>query len=468
MLLAEPPKSPLRQRLNQLLEQSEPKNLPRKAKIALYLIFSIIVVLSLHWSLATSDFGMQTQNTPTSLWGNLKNIFWSRNALAGEDQDRINLLLLGMGGVGHDGPFLTDTILLASLKPSTGKLTLLSIPRDLLVNIPEVGYRRINEANAIGEKVNPSSGPNLARQTLEKFLQLNIPYYVRVDFSGFAKVIDDLGGVTLTVEQGFTDTQYPTDDFKTKTIAFEPGTQHFNGDEALKFVRSRHGSNGEASDFARSRRQTQLILALKEKLLSRATLLNPSNVFSAFSDLSSHLATNLQTWQILRLGKLASKIQRDQVSSIILDDGPTGYLREEILIDGAFVLLPKDNSLTEIRDLAAGLVSQATTNSPSQNARLIIQNGTDINGLALATAEWLKDQGFMIVRYGNAPTKGYGETLIFDLSSGKKQSALRLLEEQLSGKLGVSPPATEEPADFLIILGPPKPEHPLSVKSLTT
>lgn len=454
-------------RFNQLLDQSEPKNLAPKPKLALYLLFVIVVIGGVHWSLTRSQANWSTSKTP-GLWYNLKNFLWGKNLLAGEKEDRINVLLLGMGGRGHDGPFLTDSIILASLKPSSGQVALLSIPRDLWINIPEVGYRRINEANAIGEKVEEHGGAKLAQETVSNLLNLDIPYYVRVDFRGFAKAIDDLGGVTMTVEQSFVDDTYPTDDYKTQTIAFEAGTQHFSGDEALKFVRSRHGSNGEGSDFARSRRQTQLLLALKDKVLSRSLLLNPNQILSALSRLSDHFSTNLAPWQLVRLGRLSTKISRQEVRTVVLDASPSGYLQELLLTDGAMVLSPKDSSLADIRELSAQLLNSQVTNSPSENARLIIQNGTGINGLALATAEWLKDQGFVIVRYGNAENRGATETLIYDLTGGKKMQALKLLEEKLPGKLSTPPPALSEAVDFLIILGPPPPEHPLAIKERTT
>ncbi len=457
-----------RERLDYLLEQSEPKSLSKRPKIALYLIVMIVIVAGIHWSVARLTPTSHTNQTAANFWLNLKNLVWGRDLLSGESADRVNILLMGIGGVGHDGPYLTDSILLVSLKPSNGQVSLLSIPRDLWVPIPEVGHRRINEADAIGEKVDPGNGADLARRTVAELLQLDVPYYVRLDFDGFAKIIDDLGGITITVGQSFVDTEYPTNDFKTQTISFTAGTQHFSGEEALKFVRSRHGSNGEASDFARSHRQMLVLAAIKDKILSRATLLNPNSLLSTLTDISDHVSTNLATWQLVRLSKIGSRVERERITSVVLDDSPSGYLKDQLLGDGAFVLTPKSDSFIEIRDLAAHLLDSAVTSSPSENARLVIQNGTGINGLALATAQWLKDQGFVIVSYGNAEHREISETLVYDLTQGKKPQALRLLQEKLNAKTLPPPPDLEAPADFIIILGPPPPDHPLSAKSQTT
>src|SRR3989344_4788174 len=212
--------------------------------------------------------------------------------LVGENEDRINILLIGIGGEGHEGGLLADTIILANIKPSTKEVALLSVPRDLTVNIPGYGDRKINNANAFGEMDDlPGGGGMFTARILSNILNTSIPYYIRVDFSGFKKIVDEAGSVNINVEKSFTDYEYPTIDFGYQTISFKQGNQKMDGDKALKYTRSRHGNNGEGSDFARSRRQQKVILALKaETGIDGAYLLMPREKdFSEIQEFSKNI-----------------------------------------------------------------------------------------------------------------------------------------------------------------------------------
>ena len=129
--------------------------------------------------------------------------------LKGEENDRVNVLLLGMGGQGHDGPYLTDTMMLASVKPSTKQVALMSIPRDLVA--PVSNWQKINSINAYAEQKTPGSGGEATSQAMSELLQTPIDYYVRVDFNGFAKIIDEFGGIEVNVENTLDDYSYPID-----------------------------------------------------------------------------------------------------------------------------------------------------------------------------------------------------------------------------------------------------------------
>ncbi|MBI3572602.1 MAG: LCP family protein, partial [Candidatus Kerfeldbacteria bacterium] len=234
----------------------------------------------------------------------------SNQQLQGENDDRVNILLLGIGGPGHDGPYLTDTMIVASYKPSTRQLSLLSIPRDLVVNIPGYDYRKINNVLSFGRDIKyPGGGETLTTKVVSDLLGIPIQYYARVDFKGFAEVIDQVGGVNVTVDQAFTDSQYPTENYGYQTVWFKAGPQQMNGDLALKYSRSRHGNNGEGSDFARARRQQKVIFGLKERLLSFGTLVNPKKISDILGSLGSHSQTNMEVWEMARLAQLVSSIK---------------------------------------------------------------------------------------------------------------------------------------------------------------
>lgn len=386
--------------------------------------------------------------------------------LRGEAEDRINILLMGMGGQGHEGPNLTDTIMIASIQPSTNRVALLSIPRDLVVPLDKHGWRKINAANAFGESENPGRGGNYARELVENVFGLDIPYYVRVDFDGFRQIIDELEGVDVYVERSFSDATYPTKDYKTQTVTFEQGWQHMDGDEALKFARSRHGNAGEGSDFARAKRQQKVLMAIKDKMLSFETLKNPARVSGVLTSLRAHIATNLQVGDILRLAKFGQKIDKSAITHKIMDTGPDSPLVASNLY-GAYVLVPKKEDWTDVRAVAAAIFeseSDTKVNEPpppvrknETRAKIEIRNGTQKSGFAREAAAKLSGLGFDVVKIGNADVMNAKKTMIYDYTGGEKAAAL----DKLKSALAADKPSVQRQTkdggavgiDFLVVLG---------------
>ncbi|MFH1171772.1 MAG: LCP family protein [bacterium] len=347
--------------------------------------------------------------------------------LQGEAQNRVNVILLGIGGAGHDGPLLADTIIAGSFQPSTHQIGLMSIPRDFIVEIPGYGFRKINNANAFGEEKGRGAGAVLTASVLEKVLSAPIQYYVRVDFSGFEKFIDDIGGIDVTVDTTFTDTSYPTENYGYQTIHFTAGRQHFDGVTALKFVRSRHGDNAEGSDFARSRRQQKVLLAMKKKIFSFETLLNPSRITKVLDTLGAHVVTNFQPWELMRLVSIGKTVKTDAVTTRVLDTTPDGLLVNTVGLDGAYILEPRAKNYSEIQTAFASLF----TETQQQKARITIQNGTTIAGLATSTATRIASSSIEVVRTQNAVRRNVATTIIYDLVGGQKPAALSSLKQQL-------------------------------------
>lgn len=352
--------------------------------------------------------------------------------LDGEGSDRINILLAGIGGAGHDGAYLADTIIVVSIKPSTGEVATLSVPRDLYVDIPGYGWRKINNALAFGRESNyPGGGEALLASVVSKIISQPIDYYARVDFAGFRKIIDDIGGIDIYVDNSFADYEYPDYNYGYQTISFTKGWEHMSGERALQFVRSRHGTNGEGSDFARSKRQQKVLMALKDKLFSLNTFTNPSSIVSALSDLGNHNQTNLQLWEILRLAKLVQNIQKDQIITRVLDTGPDGLLINDTTPDGAYILRPKSGNFSEIQYLATNIFN--TSRITRENAVIEVQNSTKETGLATRIADQLRGMQYNVVRVGNMQTQEpLARTTIYDLSGGKKPYSLASLKNMLN------------------------------------
>lgn len=451
----------------------------KKNKITFYVI--IFLVLGLVFS---GKVIMSSQSTTD--WLSSKNIFNSLKHLApsgdkdleGENDDQINILLLGMGGEGHDGAYLTDTIMLASLKPSTREIALVSIPRDLTVPIEGSGWRKINSINAIAQASGKNGGEETIK-TLSQVFQIPIHYYVRVDFKGFTNIIDEIGGIEIDVENTLDDYKYPIfgqEDnpnyyARYEHLVIEKGLTKMNGDLALKYARSRHAYGVEGSDFARARRQQLVIEATKNKLLSKQTLLNPVTIGHLINELNTHLATDLEAWELIRLWDLFKNVNRNQIKNVVLSDAPGNYLKPATGSDGAYILTPVSGNFTDIRNLFNNLFETNNKNIDEkedvaeiiqvrEDADVVVKNGTFINGLAGRVAADLESLGLTVVDISNAPERDQVESLIFDFTYGDKNEVLNALKSKTKAKQSFSFPAwintyqNENPEiDFLILLG---------------
>lgn len=495
------------------LDEPKPKPFSRVVK-GLALALAVCATFGAVFSYNITTSGDASGLPPLSLFGTIRHLVGAgERGLASTEKDRVNFLLMGVGGAGHDGPQLADTILFASYKPSTKEVGIMSIPRDMAVPIPGYGWRKVNAANAFGEQKEPGAGPELASEVITSVLDQPIDYYVRVDFNGFSEIIDEVGGVTIYVDRAFTDTEYPilgkesadcgtwteipgedgepvrvpTYGCRYEALRFEEGLVHMDGATALKYVRSRHGSNGEGSDFARSRRQQKVLLAVKDQVFSSSTFLNPSRLSGIFSALNENIATNLSVPDILTLATALKDFDASTITSYTLDSSPSSPLYATSL-NGAYVLLPKNDDWTPIQQVAEHLFDEtplATTLTPNtgtseeqkQQAPSIqveIQNGTTVSGLAFRTSQLLDTQGYNVVKVGNAEDRAYEHTVIYDLTDGTHATELAALANFLKAdvtrsaagwlvsdtvvpkEISVTPdtiPTSEEDIDFLVILG---------------
>lgn len=290
----------------------------------------------------------------------------------GEEEGRINIALLGMRGENvPGGGTLTDTIMVASIEPQTGKVALVSVPRDLWVKNPgSESYSKINAVHAYGEENGKQQGLSQMEKVLEEVLGLPIHYAVRIDFKGFKELIDDVGGIQITLDKPFeegvqfnepkvcdpyvftkpafdpvtkkqlVETKYFTRKNGTKDIAAQypmctnpntecggnfklpAGTQTLNGDQALCFARSRATS----SDFERAKRQQIIIQKIQEKVISLGTMSDFGKVNAMLDTLGSNVKTDLQAWEMKRLYDLYKGMQNIQVVQRVLEASEEGLL----------------------------------------------------------------------------------------------------------------------------------------------
>jgi LCP family protein required for cell wall assembly len=203
----------------------------------------------------------------------------------------VTILLLGSDGrPGEEGPTRTDTVIVVRIDPGMRRAAMLSIPRDLIVEIPGYGYGRINAAHVYGD-LSPElgGGLNLVRATVSNLLGVPIDYAVLVDFNGFIGLIDAIGGIDIDVPNALYDGEYPTMDYGYMAVSFDPGMQHMDGERALQYARIRHMD----SDFERGRRQQEILLAAARHLRERNPLDLLDTLASATSSLRGYVQTDL-------------------------------------------------------------------------------------------------------------------------------------------------------------------------------
>ncbi len=350
--------------------------------------------------------------------------------LKGEGAGRVNILFLGVGGAGHEGAYLSDTVIVISLDPKTKDVAMLSIPRDLYVKIPGRGYGKLNSANAAG-------GPQLAKSVVEKVIGVPIHYTAQLDFAGFKQAIDAVGGVDIDVKKALRDPKYPCDagtKYANKhcPINFKAGPQHMNGAQALQFARSREST----SDFDRAARQQQVMVALRQKALGASTLTNPVKLSGLIDAIGSHAKTDLKLSEIQKLAKIAKDVDTNKITNRVLDTGKP----DSLLVDGTGVFagagsieLPKRGNFdySDIHDYVKNIfVDHYIT---SENARIEIQNGSGITGLAGGVVTSLKAAHYNVLVPTNAD-ESYPKTVIYDYTNGKKPYTINYLEQRFGVK----------------------------------
>jgi LCP family protein required for cell wall assembly len=390
--------------------------------------------------------------------------------LRGEGDGRVNILLMGRGGEGHEGPDLTDTILIASINPIQKEAALLSIPRDLYVRTSSGGYSKINAvfANAkysalantsTSDRGRNQKAENAGFKAVEDIIQakIGIPihYHGIIDFAGFRKAIDTVGGVDINVPANGVVYENMWILGRNYTLNVKKGPQHFNGIRALAYARSRYTS--ARGDFDRSERQRMLLVALKDKILSAGTYGNPVKINQLMSDFGNHIKTNLSLNEVKRVYEIGSSISSNKISSVGLADPPNNYLTTSF-IDGQSVVVPRAgvDNYKEIQFFIRNRLRDGFL--ADENASVAIYNGTNIAGLGGRTSDNLKSYGYNITSVADAPVKGTQKTIVVDLRNGQKKYTKRYLENRFSTTaVGSLPPGSKitapTTADFVIILG---------------
>lgn len=464
-------------------ELQSPRGRRRRRTITVIVALVVIVV-----GLAATKLlsvGSSVLSSEQSILGQLADLLFRRSELKGEKDNRVNILLVAIGGEGHQGENLADTIMLASFRPKDGDVALLSIPRDLYVKLPgtEV-FSRINAVHAYGENQRKGQGLPSLRKKISEITGQTVHYVARVDFTAFKRIVDEIGGIEISIPEGFYDYWH--------RINFPKGTEHMNGDRALAYVRARFIEGPEGGDFKRAARTQQVLLAIRKKVLSAQTAVDLRALVGVLDALRDNVSTNFTLSELKRLADLSRGIPDTNIHTAVLTTGSEGLLVGATEVLGgrpASVLRPKAGlenygeisalvadifarakatpspavpSTSQAPDLTA-LASPAATSTPHAEASVAteqptieLRNGTNVTGLAGRVAKALEKQAFTIAAVGNAAIRNRTQTIVVDRTNGKKPRSLQLILDTLSVATSVKLPEGENtPADahFVVFLG---------------
>jgi LCP family protein required for cell wall assembly len=345
--------------------------------------------------------------------------------------NRVTILVMGLDyrDWEGDGPSRTDTMMLLTMDPVSRTAGILSIPRDLWVNIPGFDYGKINTAYYLGELYDlPGGGPGLAIQTVEELLGIDINYYAQVDFSAFENFIDEIGGIEVDVPYELTvDPVGPHN-----TVTLQQGLQKLDGPTALAYARNRETFG---ADFDRADRQQQVVMAMFDQITSLGTLPKLiANSPTIYNNLRSGIHTNLNLKETISLAWTVAQIPRENIKRGLI--GPN-EVTSSMSPDGMDILLPDMDAVRIVRDdvftTTAGVAPVATVyvSNPeelrqAENATVSILNATTTAGLASQTTNYLLDQGINVTDTGNAEEK-YDSTVIIDYT-GKPYTVQYLVD----------------------------------------
>jgi LCP family protein required for cell wall assembly len=396
-----------------------------------------------------------------------------------ERKERVNILLLGIDKRPDEIYARTDTMILATIDPNTKTAGMLSIPRDLWVSVPGYGEDRVNKAFYLGEQNGyPGGGPALAMKTIQYNLGVPVHFYVQVDFTGFESIVDTLGGIDVTVPETIDDPTYPDNNYGYEPFYIDAGQHILNGHDALRYARTRHAPG---SDFGRAKRQQQVLLAIRDKALQ---LNMAPKIPELWNTMAGTVQTDLQLVDIVELAQLADEIDPTKIESAVIDQNMTlDYFTDF----GAQVLLPLRDKIRVVVDdmfaetqppvgptqeeVEAQQAAQAQLKAEEieqqaqrqeeikafltqENARLVVQNGTNLSGLASETAGYLKQQGFNILQFGPADTDTYAHSVIVVYNENKNYTLQLLIALfEVSEENIRRSPNLKSDVDFRLIIG---------------
>lgn len=397
--------------------------------------------------------------------------------LKSADPDRINILLLGMAGKGKPGQYLTDTIMIMSINRKTNRVAMLSIPRDLYVAVSDTGLpagrqgyqNKINTVYQFGMNSAKISGTNTIDPLLaviKNITALDIDYWAVLNFDGFQKAIDDIGGINIVNEKDLYDARYPGPNYSYEVFELKKGFHHLDGAMALKYARERH--NDPQSDFGRAKRQQEIMQAVKNKIFSAATLFNPIALNNLLNTLGNNASTNITPDEIGSFLELSKKLDTQNITNAVLDAWNKDSLLKIIHTgnpDAQFsALVPRIGNYSEVQDLAQNIfdldkIKRTRDEITKENARIAIVNQSGDFSLSEKIRKLLNvNLAYKNVVTINSPAKSSANvSTVYDSTSGTKPFTANELVTKLPAIISYNayalPTYSGSKFDIVVVLG---------------
>lgn len=383
------------------------------------------------------------------------------NADVWNGTDRVTILMMGIDQrEGEtDTAYRTDSMMLVTVDPVGRTAGILSIPRDLYVEIPGFpGRYKITEANFKGDAYQlPGGGSQVAMDTVEQNLGIRVNYYIRINFTAFETFVDLIGGIEVENPYDIADPKYPDCCNGYDPFYLAAGLQQLDGQTALKFARTRHQTG---DDFGRAQRQQIVALAARDKVLSADMLpVLFSKAPQLLTTLSDSYETNLSLDQIASLALLAKEIPREKIDSAVIDQQYIAdfYTRPE---DNQQVLILNIEKFRELRDKLFYTPEPPLITVPNaaellagEAAKVEVQNGTLTGGLAGSASDYLKAKGVKVTTVGNADRQDYATTILIDYTGKVYTTQWLAATFQVSSSSILAGNDPNSPVDVRVIIG---------------
>lgn len=391
--------------------------------------------------------------------------------LKGEDKGRINILLAGNSAddAGHDGGDLTDSILLMSIDTIQNKAYLLSIPRDLWVDVPGSGHQKINSAYVVGKASSfhdsgyPAGGMGQLEQVVRDNLGVSIDYYVLLNYSALRQAVDAVGGIDYTVHSSDPRGLYdPSIDYYTNKplVKLTNGVHHLNGQQALNLARARgdaYRSYGFIqADFDRTQHQREMLTLLKSKAVSAGVLSNPAKLSSLSDAIGGNAKTDLSLSEVRRLYDLTKDIGPSATASVSLNNADgKNLLANYQASNGALALIPAAglDNFTDIQSFLRRLSSHDPV--VQEAAKVVVLNATNTGGLAGSVKTMLTAKNINVTAIGDAKANQAVSSIIdLTTTSSQKPGTKKLLQQTFGNTSStVNPYGKLYDADFIVVVG---------------
>lgn len=387
------------------------------------------------------------------------------------DDETINILLLGVAGKGKPGQNLTDTIMIATINLKTNQVALISLPRDLYVNVANSGWQTkinavyqagLNNAKSESESIEP------LLNTIKNTTSLDIHYYAVLNFDGFKQIIDALDGINITNERDIYDARYPGANYSYETFDLKKGFQHLDGELALKYARERH--DDPEGDFGRAKRQQQILQATKNKIFSTKILFDLFSINKLFNALGENIKTNISSSELEGFFELSKKLDTNNIVNANVDAwNKDSLLKVSHVFYGdtpAFILIPRVGNFSEIHELAQNIfdlnkLKRRREEITKENALVALINKSGDNTITVKIKKLLNEnlvyKNVIILNDLNKNLEA--TTNVYDATSGIKPFTLDEIATRLPAKVFYALPEkykktiNKETPDIVLVIG---------------